>query len=254
MVVTMEFVVESGSNDVSRRTIRPGQERLSVRKSYRSPVTDEPDPHDEQPVERAGTQLEDASAAVVLVHGRGARATGMLGIATEVDQDAVAYLAPQAKQGTWYPQPFTVPIESNEPHLSSALGKLESVLETVEAGGISLERTVLLGFSQGACLSAEYAARNARRYGGVVTLSGGLIGPDDVPRTYGGSMDGTPVFLGCGDRDPHIPVERVHDSADVFRDLEADVTERIYEGVGHTVLEDELEFVRDLLADIVANE
>ena len=212
------------------------------------------DPHADQPVERAGVPLEDADAAVVLAHGRGARASGMLGLANEIDQPSVAYLAPQAQRGTWYPQAFTAPTESNEPHLSSALAKLDSVLETVESGGVPLERTVLLGFSQGACLSTEFAARNARRYGGVVAFSGGLIGPDDTPRDYDGSMEATPVFFGCGDRDPHIPVERVHESADAFRDLDADVTERIYEGVGHTVLEDEFAYVRDLLADVVRDE
>lgn len=211
------------------------------------------DPHRNQPVERAGADLADASAAVVMAHGRGARARGMLDFANEIDRDDVAYLAPQAERGTWYPQSFMAPIESNEPALSSALRKLESVLETVEEGGVPPERTVLLGFSQGACLSTEFAARNAGRYGGVVALSGGLIGPEGTPREYDGSMDGTPVFLGCADNDPHIPVDRVEESAEVFRNLDAEVEKRIYEGVGHTVLEDELEYVRDLV-DRVASE
>ncbi|SFS76437.1 alpha/beta hydrolase [Halostagnicola kamekurae] len=205
------------------------------------------DPHGNQPIERVGADLEDAAAAMVLVHGRGARASGMLEFANEFARDDVAFLAPQAHRGTWYPNSFLAPIEDNQPHLDSALAKLEDVLETVESAGIPLERTILLGFSQGGCLSTEYAARNADRYGGVVALSGGLIGPEGTPRDYDGSMDGTAVFIGCGDQDPHIPVERVDESIRAFDDLEAETEKRIYQGVGHTVLEDELEYVRELV-------
>ena len=205
------------------------------------------DPHGNQPLERAGADLKDASVAMVLVHGRGARASGMLEFANEFARDDIAFLAPQAHRGTWYQNSFLAPIEDNQPHLDSALAKLADVLETVESAGVPLERTILLGFSQGGCLSTEYAARNADRYGGVVALSGGLIGPEGTPRDYDGSMDGTPVFIGCGDQDPHIPVERVDESIQVFDDLEADTEKRIYQGVGHTVLEDELEYVRELV-------
>ncbi len=208
-------------------------------------------PHSGQQIERAGVSLDEAAAAVILVHGRGARARGMLGLAEEIDRDDVAYLAPQAARGTWYPNSFLAALESNQPYLDSALGLLEDVLEETTTddgdGCVPLERTVLLGFSQGGCLATEYAARNADRYGGVVALSGGLIGPEGTPREYDGSMDGTPVFVGCGDQDPHIPVERVEETARVFEELEADVEKRIYEGVGHTVLEDELEYVRELV-------
>ena len=214
------------------------------------------DPHGGQPIERAGADLADASAAMILVHGRGARARGMLGLADEIGRDDVAYLAPQAARGTWYPNSFLADLESNQPHLESALGLLGDVLEEVTTddgdGSVPLDRTVLLGFSQGGCLATEYAARNADRYGGVVALSGGLIGPEGTPREYDGSMDETPVFVGCGDQDPHIPVERVEETARTFEDLEADVEKRIYEGVGHTVLEDELEYVRELVANVTA--
>ncbi|ELY60314.1 phospholipase/carboxylesterase [Natronococcus amylolyticus DSM 10524] len=209
------------------------------------------DPHGGQPIERAGADLADASAAMILVHGRGARARGMLGLAAEIGRDDVAYLAPQAARGTWYPNSFLADLESNQPHLESALGLLGDVLEEVTTddgdGSVPLDRTVLLGFSQGGCLATEYAARNADRYGGVVALSGGLIGPEGTPREYDGAMDGTSVFVGCGDQDPHIPVERVEETARTFEELEADVEKRIYEGVGHTVLEDELEYVRSLV-------
>ncbi|WP_252700749.1 alpha/beta hydrolase [Natronosalvus vescus] len=206
------------------------------------------DPHQNQPVETGGAPLEDAAAAVVLVHGRGARASGMLELAAEIDPDDVAYLAPQAVRGTWYPQSFLAPIDSNEPSLSSALELLESTLETVRED-VPLERTVLCGFSQGGCLASEFAARNARRYGGVVAFSGGLIGPEGTPREYEGSLEGTPAFFGCSDRDPHIPLERVHESVEVYEELEADVTERIYEGMGHTVNQDELDAFAEIVVD-----
>lgn len=207
-------------------------------------------PHQNQPIERAGAPLEDASAAMILVHGRGARATGMLDLAREIDRDDVAFLAPQARRGTWYPNSFLAPIESNQPGLDSGLAVIERLLETAAEAGVPAERTILLGFSQGACLATEFAGRNARRYGGVVALSGGLIGPEVERDRYGDSMDGTPVFFGCDANDPHIPEERVHESADVFEDRDADVTTRIYQGVGHTVVPDELEHVRNLVDEV----
>jgi phospholipase/carboxylesterase len=165
--------------------------------------------------------------------------------------ESVAYLAPQAARNTWYPRSFMDPIESNEPWLSSALATVEYVCERVAEAGIDPERTVLLGFSQGACLASEFAVRNARRYGGVVAFSGGLIGPEGTTFDYEGSLDGTPVFVGCSDRDPHIPLERVHETTAAFESVDADVDERIYEGMGHTVNEDELEAAADIVGRAV---
>ncbi|WP_158058709.1 alpha/beta hydrolase [Halorussus halophilus] len=213
-------------------------------------MSDADDIHENQPVETAGVELSEASAAVVLLHGRGARATGMLDFAGEFDADGVAYLAPQAARATWYPQSFLAPMEQNEPWLSSALAKVGDVLGTVEDAGIPAEKTALVGFSQGGCLASEFVARNAQRYGGLAALSGGLIGPEGTPREYEGSLDGTPVFLGCSDRDPHIPLERVHETADVLDELDADVTENIYEGMGHTINEDELGHVAELVGNL----
>lgn len=201
-------------------------------------------------VVRAGRPLSEAEAAVVMVHGRGATAESILTLAEEVGQPELAYVAPQAPGFTWYPYSFLAPIERNEPHLSNALRTLEEVLAELAAAGIPPERTVLLGFSQGACLTLEFAARHAQRYAGVVALSGGLIGPPGTPRDDPGTFDGTPVFLGCSDRDPHVPEERVHESAEVFRRMGARVTERIYPGLGHTVNQDELSWVADLLATL----
>ena len=208
-------------------------------------------PHRGQPVLAAGRPLEEAEAAMVMVHGRGAGAEDILSLAGELGRPELVYLAPQAAGYTWYPYSFMAPREQNEPGLSSALEVLGDLVRHLEAHGIPAERTVLLGFSQGACLSLEYAARNARRFGGVVALSGGLIGPPGTPRDYAGSFEGTPVFLGCSDRDPHIPKARVDESAEVFRRMGAEVTERIYPAMGHTVNEDELSFVRDLVRTLV---
>jgi predicted esterase len=205
-------------------------------------------PHQGQPVLTAGEPLERALAAMVLVHGRGATAQDILTLAADLDQPGFAYLAPQAANNTWYPYSFLAPIERNQPYLSSALATVGQVLAHVAAAGIPAERTILLGFSQGACLATEFAARNARRYGGLVGLSGGLIGPDGTPRDYPGAFDGTPVFLGCSDVDPHIPAARVQHSAEVLRRLGGDVTAQLYPGMGHTVNEDEIEFVRQMMA------
>jgi predicted esterase len=207
-------------------------------------------PHRGRPVLAAGRPLVEADAAMILVHGRGGSAGDMLGLAAELRRPELAYLAPQAAGNTWYPYSFLAPLEQNEPGLSSGLEVLADLVAHLEQAGIAAERTVLLGFSQGACLSLEFAARNARRWSGVVALSGGLIGPPGAPRNYAGSFAGTPVFLGCSDRDPHIPKERVDESAQVFERMGAAVTERIYPGLGHTVNEDELDFVRGLVAPL----
>lgn len=206
--------------------------------------------HESQPVYSEGAPLEQARAAMILVHGRGATAPSILTLVQEVDRPGFAYLAPQAANNTWYPQSFLAPMERNEPHLSSALRNLDNVVRRVLDAGVAAERLVLLGFSQGACLALEYAARHPRRYGALVGLSGGLIGPPGTPREYDGSFEGTPVFLGCSDVDPHIPVERVEESASVLQEMGADVTKRLYEGMGHTVNQDEIHFVRQLMAPL----
>lgn len=187
-----------------------------------------------------------------MTHGRGARAENILELARELPGSGFAYLAPQAAGETWYPKRFIAPIASNEPWLSSALAAVADVLAQVKAAGIPPERTMLLGFSQGACLALEFAARNARRYGGLVGLSGGLIGPDGAPRDYPGSLDGAPVFLGCSDVDFHVPKERVHETAAVLRRLGGEVTVRLYPDLGHAVNRDEIEFVREMMTTVLS--
>ncbi|MGE5601986.1 MAG: alpha/beta hydrolase [Nitrososphaerales archaeon] len=203
--------------------------------------------HPDAQVLTYGEPLAQAQAAMIMLHGRGATAEDILSLARFFEAAGVAYLAPQAANSTWYPYPFTAPMERNEPWLSSALARVDEIVSTVRDAGIAAERTYLLGFSQGACLTLEYAARHAQRYGGVFGLSGGLIGPDGTPRDYPGSMNGSPVFLGCSDVDFHIAKERVVGAASVFRKLGAEVTMRLYPNMGHTVNDDEIQFVRDLL-------
>jgi predicted esterase len=184
---------------------------------------------------------------MVMLHGRGATAESILSLAQALDVPEFAYLAPQAGGNSWWPQTFLAPIANNEPGISSAMEAVEEVLQQTAAAGIPPERTVLLGFSQGACLVAEFTARHARRYGGVAGLSGGLIGPDGTPRNYPGSLEGTPVFLGCSDIDPHIPAKRVRESAEVLQALGGDVTMRLYPGMGHLINEDEIAAVKAIM-------
>jgi predicted esterase len=206
------------------------------------------DPHAEARVLRAGAAIPDARLVAVLLHGRGASAEDILGLASEFSVSDVAYLAPQASGATWYPLSFLAPIERNEPALSSALRTIARLLDDVQQQGVTVDRVALMGFSQGACLALEFAARFARRYAAVAALSGGLIGPPATPRHYQGSFDGTPVFIGCSDIDPHIPLERVRESTAVLTRMGARVDERIYPGMPHTVNRDELEAVDALLS------
>jgi predicted esterase len=188
---------------------------------------------------------------MIMLHGRGATAQDILTLTADLHWPGFIYLAPQAAGNAWYPNSFLAPIASNEPELSSALAVITSLLEQLAQVGIPAERTILLGFSQGACLLLEYIARNARLYGGVAGLSGGLIGPEGTPRDYSGSLAGTPVFLGCSDVDPNIQKELVEQAAEVLRLLDGNVTMRLYPHMDHTVNEDELHFVQGMMAGIL---
>ncbi len=206
--------------------------------------------HDATPTRRIGDSPESADCAVVCLHGRGASAESILGLAEELPQDGVAYLAPQAEERQWYPQSFMAPVEANEPYLSAALNRVDVEVEAVLNQGVSVEDVVLLGFSQGACLASEYAGRNARGYGGVVGFSGGLVG-DEIDRDrYTGSFEGAAAFFGCSDVDPHIPVGRVDDTVEIYRELDAEVSVEIYEDMAHTVNEDEIERASELIDDV----
>lgn len=209
-------------------------------------------PHAGAQVHAAGTPLAEAKAAMIMIHGRGASAREILSLRQLWQAEGIAYLAPQAAGATWYPQRFMEPLDSNEPWLSSALALLAGLVARVGDAGIPPERVILLGFSQGACLATEFAARNARRWGGVVGLSGGLIGPAGTPRDYPGSLDATPVFLGCSDVDFHIPKDRVIESAEILERLGGEVDMRLYPGMGHEVNQDEIAWVQSLVSSLTA--
>ncbi len=207
-------------------------------------------PHQGLDPATAGADPGEAEAAMILVHGRGASAQSILMLADELNEPQVHYVAPQASQFTWYPQSFLAPTERNQPGLNSGLQTIHDLIEELAERGFKREKIILTGFSQGACLASEFAARHPARYGAVVALSGGLIGDAVSDENYSGSMEGTPVFLGCSDIDPHIPVERVYDTERVFRKLEAEVSRKIYPGMGHTVNEEELNHMKNLVQTV----
>jgi len=208
------------------------------------------DPHAGQPVLTLGPGLESSRAAMIMIHGRNAGPRNILDLAGPLHHPDFTYLAPAAGGGTWYPFSFLSDTARNEPGLSSGLGVIDRLVLEIEAKGIPRRRIILLGFSQGACLSSEYAARHAGRLGGLLAYSGGLIGPPGTAWEYPGRFDGTPVFLGCSDVDAHVPKTRVDESAEVFTGMGAAVTERIYPGMGHLVNEDELQFARELMESV----
>lgn len=212
-----------------------------------------PDPHRDGIIRVQGPDLAAASGAVILVHGRGGSAVDILTLAEELDLPGVAYLAPEAAGNTWYPNSFLSPIETNEPWLGSALAFLGRVVRRTEAAGLPKRRIALAGFSQGACLAAEFVARNAARWGGLVAFTGGLIGPPGTRFSYPGDLAGTPAFLGAGDPDPHVPWRRVEETAAVLQAMGADVTLKRYPGLPHTIDEDEIAHARLLLSTLAAS-
>ncbi|RMG74208.1 MAG: phospholipase [Chloroflexi bacterium] len=211
-------------------------------------------PHQGQSVATAGVLLANAEEAMVIMHGRGGTNHQALALSDYLNVPGFAFLAPQAANHSWYPHRFIAPRKSNEPYLSSALNALHDVIKHIEAQGIPTSKIMLLGFSQGACLCGEYAARHPKRYGGVMILSGGLIGTDDELTGYKGSLDNTPIFLGCSDVDEHIPEKRVHQSAEILKKLDGNVETRIYPGMGHTINNEELNVVKSIMEQVVATE
>ena len=204
----------------------------------------------QQSVLHAGLPLNQAAGVMLLLHGRGAEARGMLGLAREFDRANWAYFAPQAAGNVWWPYRFTMPLAQNEPWVSNALDVVSALVDHVVASGVPYEKLIIGGFSQGACLALEWAAQHPRRYGGVLGLSGGLIGNGDTLRPYTGSLENTPVFLGCSDKDFHIHLDRVEATADVFTGLNANLTKRIYPNMGHTIIEDEIIFIQELMDEV----
>ncbi len=207
------------------------------------------DPHKFGIVRRSGSAPKDASGVVILLHGRGSSAEDIMSLACPIKLPNLAVLAPQASGNSWYPNSFMAPVDSNEPWLSSALAKVESVVQMVQSAAVPAERIVIGGFSQGACLASEFVARYPRRYGGLFALTGGLIGPPGADLSHAGSLAGMPAFFGSSDPDPHVPWERVQESTEVLRSMGAAVTLKRYQGRGHTISSDELEHVGQLLRE-----
>ncbi len=204
--------------------------------------------HENQRALVTGAPFGEATSAMILLHGRGSSAEDIAGLADVLPREGMVYIAPQAAGNTWYPYRFIEPIHANEPYLSSALATVGALVEHLKGQGIAADKIVLAGFSQGACLAAEFAARHAQRWGGLLVFSGGLIGKEIDPQRYRGSFDGTPVFIGCDAQDFHIPVARVQETTAQLRVLGAEVTERIYQGMGHTISDDEIAEARKSVA------
>ncbi len=192
----------------------------------------------------AGAPLSSATYALVLLHGRGGSAESMVPLAKSAGAIDGAIIAPRAADGSWYPDRFLAPVERNEPWLTSALASVDGAVKSAVAAGVPLERIIVAGFSQGACLSLEYVARNPARYGGVAALAGALIGADMGERALGTALAGTPVLLACGDQDAHIPEARVRSASAAFLAAGAEVDVRIYKGLGHTIVEDQVAALR----------
>lgn len=210
-------------------------------------------PHQGQELLTAGKAVDAAQSAMILIHGRGASAYDILELGYYLAPPEMAQLAPQAANSTWYPYSFLSPLPQNEPDLSSALRVIGDLVAQVEAASIPAEKIIIGGFSQGACLASEFAARNARRYGGLLVFSGGLIGPSGTPRDYEGSLAGTPTFVGCSDVDFHIPLERVEETGSVLADLGGVVTKKIYPNMGHTIVQDEIDQARNIVAQMMGD-
>ena len=198
----------------------------------------------------AGQGVDTASKVLIMIHGRGGSAEDILGLSDHLHVKDFAILAPKATGNTWYPYSFLMPPSQNEPWLSSALQVIKEVVHDVVEKGVTEERIYFLGFSQGACLTLEFVTRNATRYGGVVAFTGGLIGDKIYEQNYTGDFDGTPIFIGTSDPDPHVPVQRVHDSELILQKLNASVTVKVYKGMGHTINQDEIAAANNIISPV----
>ena len=198
-------------------------------------------------IKTAGKPLSETGKALIMVHGRGATAESILSLAEELQAGNFSLFAPQATNHSWYPYSFIAPAQQNQPALDSALEQLRSLLEKIKAEGVKSENIYLLGFSQGACLTLEFAARNAQKFGGVIAFTGGLIGEQIDEKNYSGNFNNTPVLITTGNPDPHVPVSRVEESAQLLEAMGAQVAKRIYAGRPHTILQEEIELAKQIL-------
>lgn len=198
----------------------------------------------------AGKPLNEAKKAMIMIHGRGAGSNDILSLARHLNVADFTLVAPQAQGNTWYPYSFLAPTSQNEPSLSNSLNLISEVVKSVEENGISKENIYFLGFSQGACLVLEFTAKNASKYGGVVAFTGGLIGKTISEETYSGNFENTPIFIGTSDPDFHVPVERVNETEMLLKKMGALVTKKIYENMGHTISQDEINLANELVFNL----
>ena len=198
-------------------------------------------------IQTAGVTLQEAGKALIMIHGRGGSANDILSLARHLNVLDYALVAPQATNNSWYPQSFLAPLNQNEPYLSSALELLSKTVDAIEAQGITKESIYFMGFSQGACLALDFTTRNASKYGGIAAFTGGLIGDAVYPDHYNGNFNGTPVFIGTSDPDFHVPVQRVHDTTALMQSMGANVTEKVYPNMGHTISQDEIDLANQLV-------
>ena len=207
-------------------------------------------PHQSTQIAEGGVSTSDADTAMIMIHGRGATAPSIIQLGNEFDTDKTLTLrAPQANGNTWYPNSFMAPSDRNQPGLNSGLQKIYDIIQELKSNGFSEDQIFFLGFSQGACLASEFVARHPNKYGGLIVLSGGLIGVGDAvhPKQYEGDLSSTPIFMGCSDVDPHIPKERVNESEQVLKQLGGNVTKKLYPGMGHLVNQDEIQHINKML-------
>jgi phospholipase/carboxylesterase len=205
-----------------------------------------PDMHSKK-IFTSGKKISEAKKVLVMIHGRGAFAEDILSLAGYFNLKDYALIAPEAENNTWYPYSFLAPPKQNEPWLSSALNILTDVVSNINNEGITSDDIYFLGFSQGACLTLEFVARNAKKYGGIIAFTGGLIGDKIYTENYKGDFDNTPIFIGSSNPDPHVPVERVYATAEILKNMHADVTVKIYQNMGHTINKDEIEQANNLI-------
>lgn len=195
----------------------------------------------------AGVPLSQAKKVLILLHGRGANAENILSISQSLNVSDFSLMAPQASNNTWYPFSFLAPVKQNEPWLSSAINLLSEILKDLNEQKINSSQIYFLGFSQGSCLALEFVTRNAKKYGGVAAFTGGLIGDKIYHENYKGDFNKTPIFIGTSDPDPHVPLERVKETANILINMNAEVTLKIYKNMGHTINQDEIEIVNKII-------
>lgn len=200
-------------------------------------------------IETGGVSLEKASKALIMIHGRGGSARDIMSLSQYLQVDDFALLAPQAANNTWYPHSFMAPVDQNEPWLSSAIEIIGEAVQKAMDAGISSDSIYFFGFSQGACLSLEYIARNAKKYGGVAAIIGGVIGEKINYDNYGGDFNHTPIFLGTSNPDFHVPLERVRATSDLLKKMNGNVILEVYENAGHTILQEEINWVNKIFLD-----